>query len=301
MKMEFGKIFTVIFLAVSTAIFTASAQDFTASEEFSFDDDQPGWPMPDEMIENFLNRLRNEDPNTADRLARLREDNPEMFAKEFHKVMREKWSQMQKEQPQRRGRSRIQPQGDEQPQGRRWQKPPTDGEMHGPGSERMAQLRQKHEEYIQWLQVNYPQDANDLEQIRENNPELYMRRLMQSIKRYGRIAETAKTNPQLAEVMKQDIILKDNRDQALKKLPTADETQKEALVKELTQITSDRFDLIIKRKQIQHQQLLERLEGLKEQIKNSEEQVNQWQAAKDEKVQERVKELLTRTEKFEWD
>ncbi|MFA7485909.1 MAG: hypothetical protein WCZ89_07790, partial [Phycisphaerae bacterium] len=167
--------------------------------------------------------------------------------------------------------------------------------------ERMAQMRQKHEEYIQWLAVNYPQDANDLEQIRENNPELYMRRLMQSIRRYGRIAETAKTNPQLAEVLKQDIILKDSRDQVLKKLRTSDESRKEALVKELTQITSERFDLIIKRKQIQHQQLLDRLEGLKEQIKNSEEQVNQWQAAKDVKVNERVKELLSRTEKFEWD
>ena len=61
------------------------------------------------------------------------------------------------------------------------------------------------------------------------------------------------------------------------------------------------FDLIIKRRQLQQQELLKRLEDLKNQVKESEKEVEQWKASKDKEVDARVKELLSQTEQFHWD
>jgi hypothetical protein len=166
---------------------------------------------------------------------------------------------------------------------------------------RMDRMQRKHEEYLDWLKENYPTEANKLEQVRTDNPELYLRRLMHSGKKYGKIAEAAKYNPELATVLKEDLELKDERDEIIQKLRSADGEDKEALTAELKEIVSKRFDLIIKRKHLQHQHLLEKLEKLKQQVEQSEAEAKKWEDTKEEKVQTRVKELIERSEKFHWD
>lgn len=296
MKTVLSKIFVLVLFAFSSALFRAGAQN---NDEPVFEDEQseftgPKWQMPDEMIDQILIHLQQNDPNAAERLTKLRTENPEQFKTEFRNTMRQQWEKMgqkgwQQWQKMSHGENFGHP-GWPNPQGK-----------NNPHWQKMEQMRQKHEEYIQWLKDNYPEDANQLEEIRQKSPELYMRKMMQSVRKYGRIAEAAKDNPELAEVLKEDVVLKENRDAILKKMRTADDKQKEALTKELTKITSEQFDLIIKRKQIQHQQLLKRLDQLKEEIKTSEAQVEKWKALKDDKVNERVGELVNRTEKFQWD
>ena len=165
----------------------------------------------------------------------------------------------------------------------------------------MQRMQRKHEEYLDWLKENYPQEAQELEKVRQENPELYMRRVMHSSRKYGRIAEAAKDNPELAAVLKEDLELKDERDEIVQKLRSAEGEETEALTAELKEIVSRRFDLIVKRKQLQHKQLLEKLEKLKKQVEESEAEAEKWEATKDEKVQSRLKELLERSEKFRWD
>jgi len=167
--------------------------------------------------------------------------------------------------------------------------------------ERLKRMQQKHEEYLSWLKENYPDEAAKLEEVRQKNPELYMRQVMQSVRKYGRIAEASMDNPELAAVLKEDAELKDQRDQVLQRLASAKPQEKESLIAELKEITSKRFDLIVQRKQIQHKMLLERLEELKKQVEKSEAEVEAWKASKDEKVEARVKELIERSEKFHWD
>lgn len=167
--------------------------------------------------------------------------------------------------------------------------------------ERLKNMQQKHEEYLSWLKENYPDEAAKLEEVRQNNPELYMRQVMQSVRKYGRIAEASRDNPELAAVLKKDVELKARRDEILERLASAQAEEKEALTAELRQIVSKRFDLIVQRKQLQHKKLLERLEELKKQVERSEAEVKTWKMSKDEKVEARLNELLERSEKFRWD
>ncbi len=103
------------------------------------------------------------------------------------------------------------------------------GSRGGGRGERMQRMQRKHEEYLDWLKENYPQEAQELEKVRQENPELYMRRVMRSGRKYGRIAEAAKDNPELAAVLKEDLELKDERDEIVQKLRSAEDGDKEAL------------------------------------------------------------------------
>jgi hypothetical protein len=261
-------------------------QDETANQEVN----KPiPWSEPDffspERVERMLDRIRRVDPQAADRLQKLYNEDPDAFREESKEYMRAHRQEIISD--------RIPPS-------------PQEGQRPGPRREpewreRMQEMQKKHEEYLSWLKENYPAEANELEQIRQENPGLYMRRLMQSGRKYGPVAAAAKNNPALAEVLKQDIELKDQRDEILKKLQSAKPEDKDALAAQLKDVVSKRFDLIIKRRQLQQQELLKRLEDLKKQVKDSEKELEQWKASKDKEVDSRVKELLTQTEKFHWD
>ena len=102
-------------------------------------------------------------------------------------------------------------------------------------------------------------------------------------------------------LQKENEELKDQRDEILKKLNSADGKEKEQLKTDLKNIVSKRFDLIVKRKELQHKKLLDKLEDLKKQIQASQDDVEKWKANKSEKVEARLKQLLQPSEEFHWD
>lgn len=240
---------------------------------------------PEERAMQMLNRIRESDPEAAKRLEKLVREDPEAFHREIREYMM--------------SRARQMPRKDRM--GERGSRTSRRGEHFGGGGERLQEMQKKHEEYLEWLKENYPAEAAELEDVKERNPELYMSRLMQSVKKYGRIAKAARDNPELAEVMKEDVELKDVRSELIEKIRTAKDQEKDALKKELKDVVARRFDLIVRRKQIQHEKLLEKLERLKKDVENSEAEAGKWKASKEEKVAERLKELLEKTEKFYWD
>jgi hypothetical protein len=261
--------------------------------------------MTPERIEQMLERIKGVDAEAAEHLLKLQQEDPNSFLKELREYMRSHRSELFSGEWGREGRPPMGPQeagpmdGPGKGKGQsRW------GRGGGPGGgrgERMQRMQRKHEKYLDWLKENYPQEAQELEKVRQENPELYMRRLMHSGRKYGRIAEAAKDNPELAAVLKEDLELKDERDEIVQKLRSAEGEETEALTAELKEIVSKRFDLIVKRKQLQHKQLLEKLEKLKKQVEESEAEAEKWEATKDEKVESRLKELIERSEKFRWD
>ncbi len=165
-------------------------------------------------------------------------------------------------------------------------------------------MRERHAEHLEWLGKNYPKEARELAGLREGKPELYTRRLGLCLKRYGRIMEAAKENPELAQALKEDLELKKKRDKLLRKIRTAaDDGEKKKLVKKLEEVISGRFELIVKRKQIRYEQMRRKLEKLEARVKRSEAKVKKWQDVKfrNESVKARLKELVGETEKFKWD
>ncbi|HPS55783.1 MAG TPA: hypothetical protein PLP05_09300, partial [Sedimentisphaerales bacterium] len=243
------------------------------------------------QINDILEKIAVNDPNEAKQLEKLRKENPDMFTKQLHEHMMKKLRQRMMDGPDCR-----MPQGDRVPQ---MGEGPGDG--NGFRGERFAQMEKKKEEYSKWLQENYPDEFTKLQELKEKEPELYFRQMMVSGKKYGRIFETSKSNPELASILKEDLALKQKREDLLKQISTAKDEEKAELTKQLEAVVAQRFDLILKRKQLAYDKLRERLEKLKEEVKTSQDEVEKWKDTKDAKVKERVKELLERSEKFNWE
>jgi hypothetical protein len=157
---------------------------------------------------------------------------------------------------------------------------------------------------VKWLKENYPDEATKLEQLKGENPEQYMRAMGISGRKYGRIFEASKDNPQLAAVLKEQMTLKEKRAELLKQIKaTTDEKQKKELTAELEQIVGQQFDLIVKRKQMAYEDLTKKLVELQKEVDQRKAEVEKWKSAdfKKQQVKQRVDELVNETEKFEWE
>ncbi len=179
-----------------------------------------------------------------------------------------------------------------------------EGRRHGPGRKQTAgRMGERHGEYFKWLKKNYPEKAEKLAKLKEEKPELYRKKLKYSLDKYGRIAEAAKRNPKLAKVLKEDLELKQRRGQLCRKIRAEeDKDKKKELIKELKEVISSRFDLILKRKQIRYEHLLKRLKKLEEEVRKSEAKVDKWKDSKfkKENVKARLDELVSGAENFSW-
>ncbi len=252
-----------------------------------------------EFVDRVLERMAQDAPDKAEELTKLRKENPEKFKAEFREIL-------QKFAP------------------REHMGGPPHPEMEGPGhggpgrgdhgrgeggrGGRSERDRRRHEQYVEehleWLGKNYPEDANELAELKEKNPEHYPRRLGISIRRWRRIIEAEKENPELAEVLKENMELRKKQYQLIRKITaTEDEAEKEELAAELKEVVNRRFDIIIKRKQIAYEQLLKKLEELKKEIEKSKASVEKWNDTefKKEKVKARIEELLSGKHKFRWE
>jgi uncharacterized protein YukE len=269
----------------------------TNAQQAPTDTNKPAPPAsrfePDEAaVKAMMERLASADPQRAEELEKLRQTDPEEFKRELGKVMRDMayWRTKNRDE---QGRQRHRPAAEVPfaPAGER---------ERGPS----AAMRQVHEEYLQWLQDNYPDEAKELAKLKEQNPQLYMRKLALSFKTYGKIAEVARENPELAGVLKEDLELRKQSEKLLGRIKAAaDEGKKQQLVKELEGVTNARFDLIVKRTQIQYEQLNKKLEQLKEEVKENAAKVEKWKDPefKKQSVKARMEEMLSETEKFNWE
>jgi len=180
---------------------------------------------------------------------------------------------------------------------------PFRGGMHPGGRGGPMEMHERHGEYLEWLGKNYPEEAKKIADLEGKNPELYGRRIGLGFRKHRRILEAAKENPALAEVLKEDLELKEKRDKLLRKIRAAtDDNEKKETTKQLEEVVSSRFDLIVKRKQIEYEQMLKKLERLKKQVEESESKVEKWKDAafKSESIKARLEELVGETNAFKW-
>ncbi|MHC4528975.1 MAG: hypothetical protein ACYS29_13955, partial [Planctomycetota bacterium] len=102
----------------------------------------------------------------------------------------------------------------------------------------------------------------------------------------------------------EDLELKKQRGQLLRKIKrVTTEDQKRELIAELKEVVALRFDLLLRRKEIEYEQLHARLEQLRKRVEESEAEVAKWKEAdfKSKNVQSRVDDLVGGAEKFRWD
>jgi hypothetical protein len=162
----------------------------------------------------------------------------------------------------------------------------------------------ERQEFLAWLKENFLEEAERLESMSDDEPGRQDRRLAMIGRKYRRIYEASKENPALAEVLKKDMVFREQQTKLVRKIRASqDEAVKKELTAELEAVVSQRFDLLLKRKQIEFEQLQKKLEQLKADIEKSKGEVAKWgqPAYKDEKVKSRVEELVSGKRKFRWE
>ena len=248
--------------------------------------------LPAERVDRIINRLKQTDPEKAKELEKLRTEDPEKFKAELRETMRAEFAK----EISRYNRREIQKDVDQGVRQSVW--------IEGQIDTTNDQMSRRLDEYLEWLRNNYPEEAEILAEIKEKEPNTYRERLRLSLGKYGRIAEASKNNPQLATVLKEDLELKEHTEKLLEELrTTSDEDKKKKLGKELEQVIVNRYDLSVKKKQIKHEQLLKKLEELRQKVKESEADIKKWIDAKfkNEKVNAAVEGLTTGKEQLNWD
>jgi len=274
----------------------AKPQPVPAKDEFWVQRQDPGEHrvMSEERIGQFMEQIRQQDPQRADELEALRAQNPEQFRIELRNEFGRRFQQMR----QRGGHPDMQPaqpQGPEQPLAPRG---PMPGGQGGTIRERMENA---HNELLTWLEKNDPQRADHLKELREKKPELYMSQILETMRKYEPIIRAEKTNPKLAEVLKEDMELLNKRDKLVEDIRFAKDPEREKMVTELREVTSKRFDIIIAKKQLQYDELKARLEELKKEVEKRATELDKYKADKDKAVDDHVKELIEQSQKMRWD
>ncbi|MHC4396127.1 MAG: hypothetical protein ACYS1A_10785 [Planctomycetota bacterium] len=292
----------MLVLLVSMVVLLGTTAPCEAAEE----EERPrremrGRELTDEMAERILERLAERDPEKAKELKELREKDPEKFKAELRKIMREFRERFggqrgsRSERQGRFGRDDTRRGGPGGPRG--------EGRT-GRGRSMRERMRERETEHLEWLEKNYPEEAKKLAELKEKNPELYRKQLAISMKKYRRIKEAEKENPKLVKVLKEDLELRAKRNRLVRRIRAAkDDNEKKELAKDLEDVIRSRFDLIVQRKQIAYEQLLEKLEKLKKEVKQSEASIEKWKNTKlkNEKVEARLKELVSGNGKFRWE
>lgn len=224
--------------------------------------------LTDEEIDRIMKGLQESNPEKAKDLAKLRETDPNQFSFELRRHGHDEFGKIIKE--------------------------------------RMAKLwSERREKFLEWLGKAVPREAQELAKLKDSNPDLYTKKYELAWRKYGRIYEEGRRNPELAEILIEDLELKKRRDELVKNIKAAQsERDKKKLVAELEKVVAARFDLIVRRKQIAYEWLIKWLEELRKRIKESRGEINIWrdEKFKNDNVKQRILDLLEETPtEFRWD
>lgn len=237
-------------------------------KEFSFasEEDQQ---LTEKQIQEILEQLKKTDPSKAAQLEELRDKNAEKFIT----AIRDEIKQQQKKP------------ASEQPKQEKWKE----------------ELFKKHEAFLVWLKKQYPQDYKELFELQIEDPEKYVQRFMDLMKIYEPIQKMEKYNPKLSDTMKKNLDLQKRRDALLLQIRIASKEQQPKLAEELRSVVSQRFDCIVLEKQLQYQWLRKRLDDLTKKVETRAQELDSLNKNKEQCVEDRMKELMERTEKVNWD
>ncbi|MHC4509466.1 MAG: hypothetical protein ACYTAO_10995 [Planctomycetota bacterium] len=171
--------------------------------------------------------------------------------------------------------------------------------------ERIEKWRERRQaEFEDWLAKSFPDEAEQLARLKETNADLYGKKYDLARKKYDPAFEVSRRNPELAQVVVEDLKLQKRRNELISRIKaTKSSKDKDKLAAELQEVVGLRYDLIVRRKQIVYEWLLRRLEDLQNRIKESRAEIAKHQDpdVKAENVKQRTRELLEPKKGLRWD
>jgi hypothetical protein len=247
---------------------------------------------PQEWAERSLARIRESDPNKARELDALRKTDPNAFAREMGNYWRERmksegfdWSLLA---PGDGGMPGVGGPGGG-PGG-----PGPFGDR-GMGGDPRAMMEKERDEFMKWMKVNYPEEEKKLAEIKktEKDPAKVDRATMQHFRQYITIYVASKYNPKLAEILKQDLPLRNERRTLVASIDKAtDPAEKAKLTEKLRGVVAKRFDLLVQQKQIEYDILADRLSTLQKQIDESKTRVEEMKKNSQQHIDKQMTDLL---------
>ena len=224
-------------------------------------------PEPsDEEINRIFEDFKKRNPEKAKELAGLRKTNPEKFREELRRHASEEFDKL--------------------------------------FEERMRNWRQQRQAaFLEWLGKNVPDETRELTRLKNADPNLYNKKYDLVRRRYFRIFDESRRNPDWAEVLLEDVKLQKRQDELVAKIKaTSNETEEKRLTTELEEVVGLRYDVILRRRQMAYEWLLKRIEDLRSQLRKSRGDIIKYQdpKTKEENVKQRVKDLLEEKKGF-WD
>ena len=267
----------IIFVLAVTAIVTGAALPCPAADkkkdekDIFTEDEQRGqrrgrFELTDDENDRILEALRKRDPKKAREVAALREKDPDEFREELRKHSREEYEKVIRERMER------------------WRK------------ERRA-------EFLDFLKKSVPKEAEELAKLKDKDPDLYAKKYDMARRKYERVFEERERNPDLAELLLEDLKLRKRSDDLVMKIKTSkSERDKKRLTAQLERVLSDRYDLIVRRKQMAYERFLRWLEELKKRVEKSKAEIirAKKREVKIENIKKRMKTLLEGAEGFDW-
>jgi hypothetical protein len=286
MELRRGIILILVMAAMATVTILPSYSEENKAEEDIWTEDEPRGPgggpgrggpgggpgrggrgpgryrSREEEIDHFLNDLKESNPAKVKELENLREKDPEKFRDELRKSVREQWTK------------------------------------------RIESWRSRwRAEFLEWLGKALPKVARDLNKLKDTDPDHYAKKYEIIRGKYRRIFDEGRRNPELAEVLMAELELDERQAVLLKKIKTTKrERDKKKLMAQLEEVVGNKYDLILRKKFIAYESLLERVEDLQKELNKNREEIAKW---KDEKiraqnVKERMGELTEPSRKFRW-
>ncbi|MEA3225740.1 MAG: hypothetical protein U9Q07_07290 [Planctomycetota bacterium] len=269
----------VLLLAVGAVVMVTAlpcpADEKKEEGKSIFTEDEPRGQRPvrwrieltKEEIGRVLESLKKHDPENAKELVKLRGRDPEKFKEELRRHGGKEYQKILRE---RYGKWR----------------------------------QQRRADFLNWLAKNYRRDARELAGLKGRDPDLYEKKLDAMRKKYDPIRDAERRNPELAVVLKEDLRLKERRNELIAKIrATKKQDDKKKLIAELQDVVAERYDLIVRRKRIAYERLIKRVEELQNWIKKSRAEIADAGKAevKTENLKQRMKTLLEGKKGFTWD
>jgi hypothetical protein len=220
----------------------------------------------EEEIERIVKSVKESDPAKAKELEELRKTDTSRFLNQLREYGKEEFAKIIKER------------------------------IDGWRAQRVA-------EFLDWLGREYEPEAKELAGLKTKDPNLYNKKYELVWDKYRAIYEAWRRNPELGKVLKQDSALRTRCDELIAKIKSEKDDKKRAeLGKHLYEVVADRFDLIVRRRQIAYEELLRRLKEMQDQINEQKNEISRWrnEKFKEENVRQRIKELTEGIPKFNW-
>jgi len=222
--------------------------------------------LTDEEKDSILEAMGKRNPKKARELAVLREKDPDRFREELRRHAREEHGRVMRN--------------------------------------RMEKFRQERRaEFLAFLDKSVPKVAEELAKLKDRNPDLYTTKYDLARRKYDRAFEESRRNPDLAEILLEDLKLKERSEYLVTRIKaTKSERDKKRLVAQLERVLSDRYDLIVRRKQMAYERFLHWLEELKKRIEKSKVEIirAKKKEVRTENIKQRMKTLLEGNTEFGW-